>query len=198
MMYVLIIFMSLVACVMGFISEVTRCNIVHIKNGRKPEAGAAIFPTIPCVQILAVLLAWGLNRLHPFLGLYTVIALFVLLYVVWVLFYPKAKREFDELEKKRCGYCVKQVVERREQFGLYRYEILDGERVVAKYWHDHRGDDHGIEFADGTTEDWPVGRMTDFLTGGGPQPLRLSKDAITYLKGKLEQQPKGEQGNASL
>jgi hypothetical protein len=101
MMYALIIFMSLVACVLGFISEVTRGNIGHIKHGRKPEAGAAIFPTIPTVQIITVLLAWGLNHLYPNLGFYTVIAIFGLLYAMWIVSYPKLKREFDEAEKRR-------------------------------------------------------------------------------------------------
>ena len=84
------------------------------------------------------------------------------------------------------SYAVSQVDERREQFGLYRYEIRDGDRVVARYWHDFRGDEHGIEFIDGTTDQWPVGRITDFLNGGGPQPLTLSDRAIAYLKQKLE------------
>ncbi len=101
MMYALIIFMSLVACVLGFISEVTRGNIGHIKQGRKPEAGAAIFPIIPTVQIIAVLLAWGLNHLSPSLGFYTVITIFGLLYAMWITSYPKLKRELDETKKKR-------------------------------------------------------------------------------------------------
>ena len=84
-------------------------------------------------------------------------------------------------------YSIRHKEEQRENFGLYRYEILDGKRVIATYWHDSRGDDHGIEFNDGTTEMWPVGKMTDVLKGGGPQPLRLSAAAIAYLKNKLKQ-----------
>ena len=34
-------------------------------------------------------------------------------------------------------------------------------------------------------EEWPVGRMTDFLTGGGPRPLGLSDSAVAYLAKKL-------------
>ena len=64
-------------------------------------------------------------------------------------------------------------------------EVDDG-LPVATYWHDHRGDDHGLEFANGTTDRWPVGRMTDFLAGGGPQPLRLTEAAVAYLTDKLE------------
>ena len=101
MMYALVIIMSLVACVLAFISEVTRGNIEHIKHGRKPNAGAAVFPLVPSAQILAVLLAWGLNHIHPSLGYYTVIAVCVLLYVMWIVTYPKLKRKLDKQQKKQ-------------------------------------------------------------------------------------------------
>ena len=54
--------------------------------------------------------------------------------------------------------------------------------LIAHYWHDYRGDEHGIEFIDGTKESWPVGRMIDFVEGGGPKPLTLSERAVEYLK----------------
>lgn len=71
---------------------------------------------------------------------------------------------------------------KRESFGNYEYEVLDGNDIIARYWHDYRGDEHGIIFSDGESEDWPVGRMIDFITGGGPQPLALSSAAIEWLK----------------
>jgi hypothetical protein len=71
---------------------------------------------------------------------------------------------------------------KRPSFGAYTYRIYEGHRLVARYWHDHRGDEHGIEFLDGRSEDWPVGRMVDFIEGGGPEPLRLSERAVVYLK----------------
>jgi len=66
----------------------------------------------------------------------------------------------------------------------YRYRIYKDGRLVADYWHDHRGDEHGIEFVGGPKESWPVGRMTEFLEGGGPQPLSLSSAAVAYLSRK--------------
>jgi hypothetical protein len=66
----------------------------------------------------------------------------------------------------------------------YRYRIYEDGRLIADYWHDHRGDDHGIEFVDGKKEHWPVGRMTEFLEGGGKLPLSLSTAAVDYLGGK--------------
>lgn len=73
---------------------------------------------------------------------------------------------------------------RREPFASYEYEIYDGARLVARYWHDFRGDENGIDFIDGRSEQWP-GRVSDFLTGGGPYPLGLSDAAVAYLAESL-------------
>lgn len=73
----------------------------------------------------------------------------------------------------------------RQSFGHYLYRIRADGQLVARYWHDYRGGEHGIEFADGTKEPWPVGRMLDFIEGGGPQPLTLSARATAYLEQKL-------------
>ncbi|MBB6583782.1 hypothetical protein HXP36_18795 [Ralstonia solanacearum] len=56
---------------------------------------------------------------------------------------------------------------------------------VRESFGDYRGDEHGIEFLDGTRESWRVGRMVDFIEGGGPTPLVLSAGALAYLAAKL-------------
>lgn len=58
--------------------------------------------------------------------------------------------------------------------------------LVASYWHDFRGDEHGIKFIGGRSEDWPVGQVVDFLQGSGPEPLRLTEKAIEYLIARLQ------------
>jgi hypothetical protein len=68
---------------------------------------------------------------------------------------------------------------------MYEYEITAANRLVARYWHDHKGDEHGIDFVDGESASWPVGNVTDFIDGGGPQPLRLTPAGVQYLTGKL-------------
>jgi hypothetical protein len=83
------------------------------------------------------------------------------------------------------SFEIKHADSKREPFGEYRYDIYEGGRMVAHYWHDYRGDGHGIEFLDGTTEACPVGLMVEFITGGGPQRLGLSERAVAYLSGKL-------------
>lgn len=85
------------------------------------------------------------------------------------------------------SFEIKLADSKRDSFGEYQYNIYEQGRLVARYWHDYRGDDHGIEFINGKKEDWPVGRMVDFITGGGPQPLGLSERAVAYLKSKVGQ-----------
>jgi len=69
----------------------------------------------------------------------------------------------------------------RDSLGNYRYRICKDGALVARYWHDFRGDEHGVEFVTGISDSWPVGRMTDFLEGGGPEPLKLSERAVAYM-----------------
>lgn len=73
----------------------------------------------------------------------------------------------------------------RDSFGNYKYRILENGRLIAHYLHDYRGDEHSIDFVNGPSELWPVGRMIEFVEGGGPNPLTLSEKAVSYLNGKL-------------
>lgn len=71
---------------------------------------------------------------------------------------------------------------KREPFAGYTYRIYDDNRLVARYWHDHRGDEHEIEFLGRKVTDWPFFRMIDFIEGGGSEPLRLTDKAVLYLQ----------------
>lgn len=83
------------------------------------------------------------------------------------------------------AFTIEQAEAKRGRFGDYRYRIFEDGRLVAHYWDDYRGDEHGIEFLDGTSEGWPGGRMIEFIEGGGPQPLVLSSRAVEYLQKRL-------------
>ncbi len=83
------------------------------------------------------------------------------------------------------NYRVERDASERDSFGEYSYHIYKSGRLIARYWHDYRGDEHGIEFVNGITELCPVGQTTDFLEGGGPKPLVLSKRAVAYIEHKL-------------
>ena len=67
-MYALIVALALLSCFLGFVLEITQSNILHVRNGQPPNAGAALFPNIPFVPLTYVLGAWGLNQLQPDLG----------------------------------------------------------------------------------------------------------------------------------
>lgn len=82
------------------------------------------------------------------------------------------------------SYRIEYADLKRASFGNYRYRIYEDSRLIAHYWHDYRGDEHGIEFVNGTNEPWPVGHMTEFIQGGGPKPLTLSERAVAYLRQK--------------
>ncbi|WP_288363300.1 hypothetical protein [uncultured Spongiibacter sp.] len=82
------------------------------------------------------------------------------------------------------SYQIRRSKVERDAIGNYQYEILHGKKVVAKYWHDFRGDAHGIEFVGGKKEGCP-GSMINFLSGGGPKPVELTSMAIKYLCEKM-------------
>lgn len=77
-------------------------------------------------------------------------------------------------------YTLSRVKKTRGPFGKYRYGIYENGEIIAYFWHDYRGDSNGIEFVKGISTHDPLGKMTNFLEGGGPQ-LTLSKGAIKYI-----------------
>jgi len=86
-------------------------------------------------------------------------------------------------------FSIRQIDRERKSGADIQFEIFDGDRFVAHYWHDFRLDEHGIRFEDGREDSWPVGRVIDFITGGGPQPLELTDAGIGYLAERIAQRP---------
>ena len=73
----------------------------------------------------------------------------------------------------------------RPRAGPYTYRIYDGDRLIAQYWHDFRGDEHGIDLFDGKADELcSATRMTDIIEGGGGRPLRLTDKAIAYISAR--------------
>ena len=65
----------------------------------------------------------------------------------------------------------------------YHYVIYNGDQFVARYWHDFRGDEQGIIFANGVEDSNGLpGRSSEFISGGGGKPLELTKWAISYIE----------------
>lgn len=65
MIYLLAAILGFVTCIMSFVSEITAGNICHLKNGRQPNAGAALFPTLPVIPFLVIGAAWLLRTFIP-------------------------------------------------------------------------------------------------------------------------------------
>jgi hypothetical protein len=78
-------------------------------------------------------------------------------------------------------YVIQHSTTPRVSFGDYEYEIHESDKLIARYWHDYRGDGHSIAFIGGKKWDDLPGRMLDFLTGGGPEPTELTQIAIDFL-----------------
>jgi hypothetical protein len=84
-------------------------------------------------------------------------------------------------------YTIRHATSKRESFGNYEYEILKDNEIIAHFWHDYRGDEHGIKFMDGTTDNCPSDNITDFIKGGGPEPFSLTPTAIEWLEKRFAQ-----------
>jgi len=98
MLYFLAILFSLVASVQSFASEITAGNITHLKNGRLPNAGAAIFPTIPIFQLLSIAAAWLLRRFTSQYAIWILIGSFLIFSLVWTLSFWKLSAEFNRIK----------------------------------------------------------------------------------------------------
>ena len=98
--YIVLVILSLISCFFGFFNEIMHGNIGHIKNGREPNAGAAILPSIPFVQIMYVFVAWGLNELSQNIGFYAVASYFLFSMAVKIRVYKKLKLELNVLNEK--------------------------------------------------------------------------------------------------
>lgn len=99
MIYLLAILFSLIVSFQCFASEITAGNIKHIKNGRQPNAGAALFPVTPLFQLLAVGAAWLLDTFMHRYAIWVLIGSFLTLSVFWTCSFIKLKTEFDRIKQ---------------------------------------------------------------------------------------------------
>ncbi len=93
MIYFLAIVLSLIVSVQSFASEIAASNIRHLQNGRLPNAGAAIFPTIPVVQFFAVGVGWLLEIAIPEYALWLLLSGFLILTTIWAISFAKLRGE---------------------------------------------------------------------------------------------------------
>ena len=100
MKYAIAILVSFVFCGLSFSSEVTNGNITHLKNGREPNAGAAIFPTIPIVPLMFLAVTWFGYWLIPDYATLVLWILFAIFVASWTRAYRGQRKVLADLTKK--------------------------------------------------------------------------------------------------
>ena len=98
MIYIIAAVLGLAACVQGFLSEITRCNIIHLRNGRPPNAGAALIPSIPFLPLTFVGVAWLLRVFVQEYAKWILIAVFITLSLLWLSSFVKLRVELRQVE----------------------------------------------------------------------------------------------------
>lgn len=93
MIYILAVLFGLITCVQSFLSEVTTGNINHLRNGRKPNARAALFPVFPFLPLLFVGAAWVTQALTQY-AIWIFIGFFLILSTVWAIGFTKLTAQF--------------------------------------------------------------------------------------------------------
>jgi hypothetical protein len=94
MTYLLALIFSLIVSIQAFASEITAGNIRHVKNGRQPNAGAAIFPAIPVLQLLALGIAYLFEAFVPRYAVWILTGLFLLSSLFWAFSFVSLRAEF--------------------------------------------------------------------------------------------------------
>ncbi len=83
---------------------------------------------------------------------------------------------------QRMSFTIEQTKERRASFRNCTCRISEAGRFIAHCPHADRGDGNGIESANGSKDLFPLGQRVEFIQGGGPEPLTLSRRVVDCLK----------------
>jgi|GEM_PF-1860580 hypothetical protein len=100
MIYIITVIAALVLSFMMLASEALNGNITHLKNGREPNAGACIFPTIPCVPLFFCFISWIVEKFLKEYSIAIMLIVFAALYGLWVVGFMKLKSEFEALKNE--------------------------------------------------------------------------------------------------
>ena len=101
LLYLLLLIVSLTSCFVGFHEEVLRGNIRHLENGREPNAGAALLPTIPVIPALHFGIVYGVNSLKENYGWYVMLGYFFIAASYRIYTIPKLSKEFKKLNAQK-------------------------------------------------------------------------------------------------
>jgi hypothetical protein len=106
MIYLLAGIQGVVATFMCFASEITNGNIRHLESGREPNAGAAIFPSIPLLPLLSIGAAWALQKFLPNRSLAVLTGFFLLFGLIWGGSFVRSRARFQRLKKNVASRTV--------------------------------------------------------------------------------------------
>jgi hypothetical protein len=94
MIFLIAMALSVALCIQTVAVAIVQGNIVHVRNGRAPNAGVSLVPMVPLYQLIALGLAWSLQRVVPDMAVIVLLALFAVTSAVWVVSYRRAKAEY--------------------------------------------------------------------------------------------------------
>jgi len=95
MIYLIAVILGLVACVQSWAGETTEQNLIHVRNGRPPNAGFLLVPAIPIYPMLAIGVAWVLDWLTPQFAIWILVGGFLLITLGWAIAYVKLKADLS-------------------------------------------------------------------------------------------------------
>ncbi len=100
--YILIFIISLVVIAVNVYASGIERNIVHLENGREPNAGVSLMGYI-VFPIFFIGVAYLGNMMSQGLGWYLVFGLFTLSALRTVIMLPRQVKKYNELLKQRSG-----------------------------------------------------------------------------------------------
>ncbi len=101
MIYLIAVALSLVSCGLSFACEIITGNMTHLRYGREPNAGVALFPTIPFVQFVFVGAAWLVDFLVPSVAFWLFTILCLVLVGLQTVALRRLRAEWKQVSQSR-------------------------------------------------------------------------------------------------
>lgn len=95
--YTVVIITAVVFTFLVLATECANGNIAHVRNGREPNAGAAIFPGIPFFPIIAIVIMRIGDSFYPNLGFGAIIVGFLLFVPYWIWEIRKLNAQLESM-----------------------------------------------------------------------------------------------------
>jgi hypothetical protein len=98
MIYVVAVALGLATCMQVFLSEITAGNIGHLRQGRPPNAGAALFPSILFIPLVFAGGAWLLRIVVSKYAMWILLAAFLTRSLYWWFSFAKLRVELRRIK----------------------------------------------------------------------------------------------------